>query len=446
MNKLQELRAKKASLAKEMRGLTDKAEAEKRELTADEEKRFDELEAEVAKVTKAIEREERLLKHETELRTVPESERAERPQPDERSRVEVGKTHDKDPNKFSTLGEFLLAVRDAANPERRVDPRLSTRAATGMNESVPSDGGFLVQQDLAPGLLKRMYETGEIMRRVRKVPISANSNGLKINALKENSRADGSRWGGIRAYWTPEAGLKTSSQPEFRQIELNLNKLTGLCYATDELLQDAAALEAVITDAFAEEFTFRCEDAVINGTGVGQPLGILNSGALISVAIEATQDIATSAAFLAVNAAKMRARLPGRSRRNAVWLVNPEIEPYLTVMTVGGSGGAVPVYLPSGSITGAVGSTLLGIPVVAAEYMAALGTPGDMLLVDLSEYLWIDKGPMQSATSIHVRFIYDETTFRFVYRCDGQPIWNSALTPYKGSATLSPYVALAVRS
>jgi hypothetical protein len=45
-----------------------------------------------------------------------------------------------------------------------------------------------------------------------------------------------------------------------------------------------------------------------------------------------------------------------------------------------------------------------------------------------------------------VRFEYDESVFRFVTRLDGQPVRASALIPYKGSATLSNFVALAARA
>ena len=52
---------------------------------------------------------------------------------------------------------------------------------------------------------------------------------------------------------------------------------------------------------------------------------------------------------------------------------------------------------------------------------------------------------IESAVSIHVKFVYDETAFRFVMRVDGQPIWNSDITPYKGAATVGPFIALETR-
>lgn len=62
-------------------------------------------------------------------------------------------------------------------------------------------------------------------------------------------------------------------------MDLSLKKLTGVCYATDEILSDAAALEAIIKEAFSQEFGFKLDDAILSGTGSGQPLGILKSKA-----------------------------------------------------------------------------------------------------------------------------------------------------------------------
>jgi len=149
--------------------------------------------------------------------------------------------------KFSNFGEQLRAVIEAAKPGGSVDNRLSIKAAAGLNENVGSDGGFLVDDDFSKEILKRAYETGVLTSRCNKVPLSTNSTGLRINAIDESSRANGSRWGGIQAYWEGEADGLIGSKPKFRQMELNLHKLTGLCYATDELLLDATSLEAVIS-------------------------------------------------------------------------------------------------------------------------------------------------------------------------------------------------------
>jgi hypothetical protein len=68
------------------------------------------------------------------------------------------------------------------------------------------------------------------------------------------------------------------------------------------------------------------------------------------------------------------------------------------------------------------------------------------MLVDFQEYMICEKGGMDAQQSVHVRFIYDESCFKFIVRNNGMPIWKASLTPYKGSQKLSPYVTLATRA
>lgn len=424
MKKILEMKAKREDARLKAMAVLNKAEAEDRFLSEDEQKDIDKYEEEIRAWDESIGRAEKLLAIEPEDRSTEKPEVKPSPAKDNEKR-------------FASFGEQLMAAYRAAMPGGKVDERLSTRAASGLNESTPSDGGFLVQQDFVTELLKRTYETGILASKVKKIPISTNANGMKINAIDEDSRANGSRWGGVQTYWEGEADEITASKPKFRQMELSLKKLTGLCYATDELLQDAAALEAVIRQAFAEEFGFKIDDAILSGSGEGEPLGILNSGAIVTVAKEASQtDVIT-----VENLIKMWNRLWSRSRANAVWYINQELEPYLYTLKIGDK----PVYIPAGGLSEKPYGTLFGRPVVPIEQCSAAGEVGDIILADIGQYLLIDKGGVKAASSIHVRFLYDENVFRFIYRVDGKPIWTKPLTPYKGSATVSPFVTLAKR-
>ena len=350
-----------------------------------------------------------------------------------------------DRDRFNSFGEQMAAVMRAGLPNGRVDARLFNAAASGLSESVPSDGGFLVQQDFSTALLQDVFTTGVLASRCRRIPISSNSNSIKIPGIDETTRAT-SRYGGIIGYWEDEAALKTKSKPKFRKIELNLKKLIGLCYATDELLQDATALEGVIRSGFSSEFGFLLDDAIINGTGAGQPLGILNSGCLVSVAKETGQ---TADTVVAENVIKMYSRIFASSRPNAIWLINQNIEPQLFTMSLAVGTGGIPIYMPAGGLSGQPYATLFGRPVIAIEQAATLGDVGDIIFADLAGgYLLAEKGGIQSDMSIHVRFEYDESVFRFVLRVDGQPVRATALAPYKGSATndtQSYFIALAAR-
>lgn len=104
------------------------------------------------------------------------------------------------------------------------------------------------------------------------------------------------------------------------------------------------------------------------------------------------------------------------------------------------------MFLPPGGLSQSPYATLYGRPVIPVEYAATLGTVADIILADFSQYLTIDKGGLESASSIHVRFIYGENTFRWTLRNDGHPLWSAPLTPFKGTNTQSPFVVLATRA
>jgi HK97 family phage major capsid protein len=449
MKTLRELLERRAAALDEAKAIEDKAKAEDRLQTDEEGAQFDALLDEVKSLDEEIERHQtaegkrkilaELGQNRPVLPVKPDS-----PSPTPRLTVPA------EPKKlkWNSFGEFLVAVKNAAIAPHRIDPRLDpgldVEAATGSSEGSPSGGGFLVGTDHSQEILNRVYSIGELASRVRHIPIGPNANGLTINAISETSRATGSRWGGVRAYWLAEAGVKTGSKPELRQVEWKLKKLAALWYATDELLQDSTAMESIAMQAFAEEINFMVEDSIINGTGAGQPTGILNCPALVSQAKETGQ---TAGTLVANNIIKMWSRMWARSRQNAVWLINQEIEPQLYTMSLPVGTGGVSVFLPPGGLSTSPYATLFGRPILPLEYCAALGTVGDIMLIDPSQYIMIDKGGIQSASSIHVQFIYDETCYRWVLRTDGKTPWNNVLTPYKGgaNATQSPFVAVATR-
>lgn len=339
------------------------------------------------------------------------------------------------------MGEYLKAVAKASKPGGIVDSRLTLQnSVSGTNENVGSEGGFLLESTFIADLMDAMGTQTQVANRIRKIPIGPGTNKLNTLGIDETSRTDGSRWGGVLAYWAAEAGTAAASKPKFREFELKLEKLIALCYATDELLEDATALQAIIKQAYADEMSFKIDDSIINGDGIGKPIGILNCPALITVAKEGSQVAGT---IVAANINKMWIRMPARLKSTAVWYINQEIDAQLTEMALAvGTGGSIhPLaleYLQKG--------TLKGAPVIAIEQCAGLGTQGDIILCDPTQYIGIDKSAPSADISIHVRFLYDESLFRFIYRFNGAPYRNSPITPYKGTATLSPFVTLATRA
>ena len=142
IKKVLEMKAKREDARLKAMTVLNKADAEDRFLTEDEQKEIDKFESEIRAWDESIGRAEKLLAIE------PEDRSAEQPE------VKPSPNKDKDEKRFATFGEQLIAAYRAAMPGGTVDERLSTRAASGLNETTPSDGGFLVQQDFVTELLK----------------------------------------------------------------------------------------------------------------------------------------------------------------------------------------------------------------------------------------------------------------------------------------------------
>ena len=338
----------------------------------------------------------------------------------------------------AALGEFAIAVKNVMTG-RGTDPRLFA-AATGLGTAIPSDGGFAIPQDLAPGIEEYMFSGGELLSRVDSRPITGNN--MAYVVINETDKSS-TRAGGVLHYWVDEGTAPTASKPTLARVEFKLRKVGCLGYATDELIADAAALGGELEKHFSYELTFGVEDAITEGSGVNKPLGYLSAPCLVSVDKETNQ---TAATINTTNLSKMWARLTPRSKPNSVWLVNGDCGPQLDMLSIPAGTGALEPrfvnYSPAGILT------IKGRPVIETEYNATLGTVGDIVLIDLSQYRLIRKGGVEQASSIHVLFSSGEMTYRAFYRCDGAMMPRAAVTPFKGGSTktTSPCVALATRS
>lgn len=466
-----EIEAKIAGVIAANQAIYDKAKAEKRDLTAAEGGEFDANTEKIRPLRADLVRQDFML---TEVAAQLERER------DNEAAVLITEGDPKtaaDVKKKLWAKGFAQQLMAIVAHERgiRTDPRLTGvfgdydangifKAAGGsdgaINESVPSEGGFLVGADTSERIYQRTYLTGEITRRCQRQPISANSNRLKLRIVDEDSRQDGSRMGGVLAFWANEADTFMYSRPKFREIELFLNKLTALVFATDELLADAAALEGWIMNNMPTELAFRVEDAIFLGTGAGMPAGIFTSQAFLALSPGSTATVVTTADVLAMWARfwhpGLKNHIASLSTENltvgngggtpaAAWFIDQTVIPQLFTMQMAGTAGSAVIllYHPPGQnpLYGPYGE-LLGLPVIPTEHNAVLGTVGDIVLADMSQYLLADKGAPEVAASMHVRFVQGEMAFRFTYRVDGQTTWKKPLTPKNGGATLSPFVGL----
>jgi len=361
------------------------------------------------------------------------------------------KKADEDAKKFKSFGDFLLSVR-RFRVNRDLDNRLTfitkdgefRKTAGHMEIGEDSQGGFLVPESYRPELQQIALENEIVESNGAMVfpPIATDS--LKIPTIVDTSHAT-SVFGGVVAYWTAEKGTKEPTKPAFGQIELTPKKLCGLTYTSNELLMDSAiALEPLIKRMFGSSMGYFKDDAFINGTGAGQPMGIQNCGALKTVFRNTVNRV-----FFEDIREMFACMLPS-SHPYAIWVINPSVLPDLIGMTSGDAAPAAasnPIWLNRNmGATSPIPGTIFGRPFFISEKMPALGSQGDIGYFDMRYYLIFNRQAITIDASTHVAFTTDETCWRFVLRVDGQCWPQSTITPRNAAApvtTISPFVVLA---
>ncbi len=341
---------------------------------------------------------------------------------------------------YKHFGEQLLAVKRFCNREGE-DPRMKIaeaaikqKAPTNYaNEGSGPDGGFAVAPDFHTELLSYLYADDNILARCRKMTTGGNV----VTIPTDETVA----WGtdGVQAYWAGESSTLTTSKPKLGQMQIQLHKLTALVPVTNELLEDNAFSLASYVGANAPiKIADKINGSLVGGTGAGQPLGILNSPAIVSTATTG----GSAGHFNATNAAKMFANMPAYMRNNSVWMYHSTVLPEIMTMSIG----QVPVFFPPGGIGASPGGALWGRPLIQSEQLQALGTLGDIWLVDWNQYIAVTKANgLRQDMSIHLYFDSDITAFRFIFRIGGRPWMKAPITQKNGGGTLSGFVNLVAR-
>lgn len=425
----QALIQERADLVKEAQAIF--AAAVGRDLTDAEKTRDDAINARLATLNADIARLERLR----------DNERAVAAQPDANAtaadKARVSDMHDRredDPKRgFAGIGEFATAVKAASRNGGYVDERLRIGAApTGYHREASSDEGYMVPPAMRDEIMELVFDDSDLLGFVNPEP----TNRSEVKLYGDETTP----WGatGVQARWRNEGTQMTADRLVTEPRNVTLHELYAFVTATEELLSDAPRLNDRLGRRSAAAIRYKISDAVMNGNGVGKPLGWLASPALVTVSKESGQAADT---LVAANVGKMASRIMGLSR--AYWLANQDVLPQLITMTLGNQ----PIWTPpSTGLVNAPGGFLFGRPVRFVEQAATLGDLGDIQLVNPDGYYAVtrDSG-VQFASSIHLYFDYNMQAFRWTFRFGGQPFLSGPVTPAKGASTRSHFVTLEAR-
>ena len=478
MTRLENYRKQHADIREQMTAILAAAESqEDGRLSEDQQKEYDGLKAKLASVTEAIGREQELVEAE-KIAPAVQTAKGNGEGPDKPLATAVRLRAEDDRKKgFHNHQDFILtcienaglrareqvvderlrvlAVSDAEDkraagelafmlPEAFTPPGLM--AAAGSDEQGAYDdryGGFAVAPTFLPGMLKLGFEGDPTTGRTQTIPMASPTVEILARTDKNHSSSVS---GGLTVTRRPETVAASSTRFEMEMVTLKAASLFGLSYATEEILADSPiSFAALIAGGFQDQFAHHMLDEKIRGLGGSEYQGVLKAldassqGPTVSVAKESKQAAAT---IVAENVIKARSQCWGYG--NAIWIANHDCYPQLAKMSIAvGTGGSL-VYVRS--VVEGRPDMLEGRPIFYSEYPATLGTQGDLICGNWSQYLDGLYQPMQSAESVHVRFVNHERTFKFWLRNAGAPWWRTALTPTQSSTKLSPFVVLDTRA
>jgi HK97 family phage major capsid protein len=339
---------------------------------------------------------------------------------------------------FKDSSEFFSLIWHNRQRDASAQAKLH-RIRAAFSSTVPSEGGFLIPEQLRSELLRVALETAIVRPRARVIPMETLR--VPFPAIDATSNVS-SVFGGIVGYWTEEGAALTASQASFGRVVLDAKKLTAYTEVPNELISDSLiSFQAFIDEIFPEALGFYEDYAFLRGSGVGEPLGVLNGAARITVT-ETTANL-----ILWDDVVAMYARMLPGSLNRAVWVASIDTFPQLARMTlpvknvagtenVGGAGAWTT------DMHGNPQLSLLGRPVLLTEKVPGLGTTGALNFIDFGFYLLGDRQVMSAMSSPHFKFQNDQTAYRIIERLDGRPWLNSAITPKNSTATLSPFVTL----
>lgn len=326
---------------------------------------------------------------------------------------------------FKNFNEFLTVISSG-----KFDDRIVNTAS----ETLPSGGGFSVPEEFAAWLLDASLEDEIVRPRAQVWPMKSET--LKVPGFDAASHTS-SLYGGLTGTWIAELGASTEVFAKLRQIQLSTKKLACYTAASNELVADGIDYEKQIQAALIKTIGWYLDYAFIQGTGAGQPLGIINDPALVTVSKETGQKTST---VVFENCVKMYARLAPQCMNKAVWLASQTLVPQLLTMSLSVGTGGAPIQPAVMQQNGQF--SLLGKPVIFSEKIPALGSLGQLMLTDLSQYIVGMRKEVTIDKSIHPGWTTDTASYRAIVRADGQGSWDKAITPKAGDS-LSWCVALA---
>ena len=434
------LRERRQKILVDMKELNASIEKDGRDsFNKDEEEKFNSLKADLERVNASIER-EAFIKEQSSL-AKEDDYKLEDLKTSAGSNISDSKNLDSvrpggDPAKkdFETVADFLATVIKNPN-DQRLSGLWNDGARAEQSMGTGAKGGFAIPKQFRNDLMRQMPQGPSIRDKATVIPAgSPPDSEITMPALDQDSSSSNTNnmYGGVQVVWVEEGGTKTETDANFKEISLKPREVAAYIVATDKLLRNWQASSMILEQLLLDARRAAEDSAFISGDGIGKPLGIRNSGALKSV----TRNTSSQILFADIKA--MEAVFDNSGSDQIIYTSRGAYSEFLDMT---GDGGGATNVIRIDSETGAryvYGKQLA----IAPRGMAALGSLGDVLMIDRSKYLIKDGSGPYVAVSEHVHFTSNKTVIKMFWNVDGQP-WLEEVIRDENDDEYSPFVAIA---
>lgn len=389
MNKILELREKRAKAWDEAKNFLDSKCKEGKFISDEDNLTYEKMEKEVVNLGKKIDILERREAIDLEL-----SKAVNRPITDSpfTKQEKTGRASDEYKNAFwkSMRSKSSFEIKNA------------------LEEGTDSEGGYLVPDEFEQKLVESLEEEN-IFRKLANV-IQTSSGDRKIPVVATKGTAS----------WVDEEGTIPESDDSFSQVSIGAYKLATLIKVSEELLNDSVFnLESYIATEFGRRIGNKEEEAFIVGDGTGKPTGILASSG--GGQLGKTTTSTTSITFDDI--IDLYYSLSSPYRKNASFIMNDSTVKAIRKLK-DGSGN----YIWQPSMTAGVPDTILNCPVYTSTYVPAISAGNKTVVFGDYSYYWIADRQGRSFKRLNELYaVTGQVGFVASQRVDGKLILSEAV-------------------
>ena len=345
---------------------------------------------------------------------------------------------------FDTMGSYLRAAAKGPKNDRERQGLARVEQMTRTITGSTNGGEYLLPLTQVPEIFSIDNQQPGIFQLARRYNVPGRSLRIPYLIQDEGTSTLNRPMAGKIANVTivGEGDTKPTREPVFGQRLLTMFKYAAITEFGDEILGDdfTGELPAEVTAAVGGQIINKLnEDLTIDGGGSTAPVGALNAANTALLAVNR----ASAGTFSAADAFNMYER--HTHGPNSVWMISRRVLSKLFALQT--TNNTMVTWISN--LRDAPQMLLLGLPVIVTDLLPTLGTKGDVALVNGDFYAMGLRQALTVESSIHVKFVQDITTYRFLARGGGIPL-PTATYAYKvdGSGNKvdphSPFVVLDV--